>query len=90
MLEGRIDERMALRFSAVDERFGALDERFSALDERFAAVGHQIEAAKHEVMAAFRGEIVSAVTGQTRTTIVALIGSMLASGSLVLAATRLG
>jgi predicted SAM-dependent methyltransferase len=100
----QIDERMqhgfammADRFARVDERFAELDarmdERFARVDERFTEVDTRmdtrIDAAKHETMAAFRGEIVAAVSGQTRAIITAVLTTILGILGLAVAAGQL-
>jgi len=79
-----MDERFSARFDAMDERFGA---RFDGLSERFDL---KLESSANELRADFRGEITAAITAQTRTVILALFGTLLSSGGLVLAAARLG
>ncbi|MDP9405741.1 MAG: hypothetical protein M3O86_03945 [Actinomycetota bacterium] len=63
------------------------DARFEALESR---IDDRIEACEQRLLAAFRGELVAAVVGQTRTTIFALAGTVVSVGGLVLAAARLG
>jgi hypothetical protein len=98
-LDGRfvsIDERFKRideRFKRVDERFERIDERFDVIDERFAAfdqrLDERLEATEQRLLAAFRGELVAAVTAQTRILVVALLGTLLTVAGLALAATRL-
>lgn len=80
----RVEERFDARFDTLEERFGA---RFEALEERFDL---KLGSATNELRADFRGEITAAITAQTRTVILALFGTFLSSGGLVLAAARLG
>ncbi|HSH60447.1 MAG TPA: hypothetical protein VK988_12580 [Acidimicrobiales bacterium] len=86
-----MDERFTVRLDAMDERFtGRLDafsDRFDGLSERFDL---KLASATNELRADFRGEITAAITAQTRTVILALFGTLLSSGGLVLAAARLG
>jgi len=86
-----MDERFTARFDAMDERFNArfegLSDRFDGLSERFDL---KLESSANELRADFRGEISAAITAQTRTVILALFGTLLSSGGLVLAAARLG
>ncbi len=79
-----LEERFSLRFDALEKRFGA---RFDGLSERFDL---KLGSATNELRADFRGEITAAITAQTRTVILALFGTFLSSGGLVLAAARLG
>jgi hypothetical protein len=80
----RLEERFTLRLDAMDERLTA---RFDALEERFDL---KLGSSANELRADFRGEITAAITAQTRTVILALFGTLLSSGGLVLAAARLG
>jgi len=80
----RVEERFGARLDAMDERFTA---RFDALEERFDL---KLESSANELRADFRGEITAAITAQTHTVILALFGTLLTSGGLVLAAARLG
>ncbi len=103
-LEQRIDARfhgvdarftsVDARFTSIDARFDAVDARFDAVDARFDAlevrIDDRIEACEQRLLAAFRGELVAAVVGQTRTTIFAMAGTVVSVGGLVLAAARLG
>lgn len=57
------------------------------LEERFEL---RLETLEHRVIAAFRGELVTAVAGQTRSMLYGMLGMTLSVGGLVLAAGRLG
>jgi len=85
------EERSTARFDASEERstkrFERIEERFEALTERFDL---KLGSATNELRADFRGEITAAITAQTRTVILALFGTLVSSGGLVLAAARLG
>jgi hypothetical protein len=99
---GASEERWDGRFGASekywDARFRALeqrwDARFRALEQRWdarhEAMLHRIEASEHRLLATFRGEVNTAITGQTRLIIFALVGGITANTSLVLAAARFG
>lgn len=80
----RVEERFTARLDAMDERFTA---RFDGLSERFDL---KLDSSSNALRADFRGEINAAITAQTRTVILALFGTLLSSGGLVLAAARLG
>ncbi|MGH8973802.1 MAG: hypothetical protein ACRD0C_11445 [Acidimicrobiia bacterium] len=74
-----LEQRMELRFEAIDHRFEAMDHRFEAMDHRFEAMDHKfegldhkfdtmdhkLEALEHKLVAVFRGELLAAVTAQT-------------------------
>ena len=68
-----------------------LEER---MNMRFEMVDQRMDAMKFELMAAFRGEIVDALSSQTRTIILSMLGAVLTvgltAGSLMLAAAKLG
>jgi hypothetical protein len=73
-----LEERMGYRFELVDRRFEALDQRF--------------EASEHKLMAAFRGEMLAqtnAITSQTRTLLLANVGTVLSLAALAFGITRL-
>ncbi|MGH8993978.1 MAG: hypothetical protein ACRDZ7_20905 [Acidimicrobiia bacterium] len=60
------------------------------------AVGHRIEATEHKLLAAFRGELLAAVTAQanvisaqTRTLVLANLGAVLSTAALAFGAARL-
>lgn len=84
-----LEERLGTRFAEVDARFAQVDGRFDAVEERFGLLEQRIERSRAEVLAAIRGEIVSAMAGQTRTMVVSFFGAVVTSGGLVLAAARL-
>ncbi len=65
--------------------FDHLDAKIDRLDERW---GDRLEATEHRLMAAFRGELNTAITAQTRTIVFSFLGSLIATGSLVIAASH--
>ena len=99
-LSGRID-RVEQRFDALeqrlDDRFTVIDQRFDAQrrewDERFEAQGRELDARfdglRDELLAAFRGELVAAVSGQTRAVIVATATAVFGLGGLALSLAQL-
>jgi hypothetical protein len=77
-----LEQRMDLRFVALEQRFGMLDQRF--------------EASENKLLAAFRGELLAAVTAQsnlisaqTRTLVMANLGAVLSVAALAFGAARL-
>ncbi len=94
--EKRWDDRFGASEERWDGRFGASekywDARFEASEQRWdarhEAMLHRIEASEHRLLATFRGEVNTAITGQTRLIIFALVGGITANTSLVLAAAR--
>ena len=83
----QLERRIALRFEASDAR---LDARFEAVDARFEAVGARIEAAEQRMLAVFRGELVTAITTQTRTMIFTMAGTVVSLAAVALTAARVG
>ncbi len=75
------------RIDVLEERMSG---RFGRIDERFEAVHSAIAQAKNEVLAAYRGEIAAAVSGQTRAIIFTMIGTVLSLGGLAIALAQLG
>ena len=80
----------------IDLRFEAMNHKFEAMDHRFEAMDHKLEALKHELVAAFRGELLAAVTAQTnvigaqtRTLVLANLGAVLSMAALAFGAARL-
>jgi hypothetical protein len=74
-----LEQRLELRFEALDLRFEALEQR---LDLRS-------EALEHKLMAAFRGELQAALTAQGRQLAITLAGTAGALSALAFAAARL-
>lgn len=70
----------------LDIGLGGLEERFNL---RFEAMEQKIEATKYELLAVFRGELVTAVTTQTRTLVLANLGAVLTTAVLAVGAARL-
>jgi hypothetical protein len=81
-----LEQRIDLRFEAMDHRFEAMDHKFEA---KFEAMNHQLEATKHELVALFRGELLTAVTAQTRTLVLANLGAVLSTAILAFGAAKL-
>jgi head-tail adaptor len=83
----RLEADLAHRFDRVDDRFAAVEadlaQRFDGMDDRFARQ-------TAEITAAFRSEITAAMTLQTRQTVSAIIGVLLAVAALVAAVLGLG
>jgi len=91
-LDAKLDRRFEgvdLRFERIDLRFEGVDLRFERLDERLGPnLDYRLEAMEHRIIGAFRGELVTAITSQTRSLLLGIIGSGLSMGGLVLAAAR--
>ena len=54
-----LEQRLELRFEAIDHRFDAIDRRFESLEDR---IDLRFEASEHKLLAAFRGELQTALT----------------------------
>ena len=74
-----LEHRLDLRFDAVDQRFGAIEERIDL----------RSEALEHKLMAAFRGELQTALTAQGRQLAITLAGTAGALSALAFAVARL-
>jgi hypothetical protein len=93
----RLERKVDHRFELVDQRFEHLerhfDERFQQVDDRFTWLQRELEAridgARDELLAAFRGELVTAVAGQTRAMLIAVVTTVAAVGGLALAMAQL-
>lgn len=88
----QIDDRLTQvddRFVQIDDRFAQIDDRLAGMDVRFERLDGRFEALEHRLTAAFRGELNTAITAQTRTIIFGLLGAMAGMGGLSLAMVRL-
>lgn len=76
------------RFDGIDTRFNGVDTRFNGVEGEIAGLtgsvdrlqevlDYRLTGLAHELTAAFRGELNATVTSQTRTTIFALVATML-------------
>ncbi len=74
-----LEQRLDLRFDAVDQRFESFEGR---IDLRF-------EALEHKLMAVFRGELQTALTAQGRQLAITLAGTVGALSALAFAVARL-
>ena len=73
-----LEERIDLRFENLDQRFENLDQKFETLE--------------HKLVATFRAELLgqsNALAAQTRTLMLANVGTILSLAGLVAAASRL-
>lgn len=76
-------QRMDDRFIALEQR---MDDRFTASDQR---MDDRMTGLRDELLAAFRGELVSAVSGQTRHVIVATATATFGIGGLAVTLAQL-
>jgi hypothetical protein len=94
---GAFEERVDLRFEALEGhmnlRLGAFEEhmnlRFEVLEGRFGAMETRSEATEHKLMAAFRGELQTALTAQGRQVAISLAGTAGVLSALAFTAARL-
>jgi hypothetical protein len=73
-----LEDRMNLRFELMEHRFEMVDQRFEALE--------------HKLLAAFRGELLAqsnVISAQTRTLIIANVGTVLSIAALAFGAAKL-
>ena len=74
-----LEHRLDLRFDAIDQRFERLEERIDL----------RSEALEHKLLAAFRGELQTALTAQGRQLAITLAGTAGALSALAFAVARL-
>ena len=74
-----LEQRIGLRFEAMDYRFEGM----------FEGMEHRLEGMEHKLLAAFRGELLTAVTAQTRTLVLAHLGAVASTAALAFAAAKL-
>jgi tetrahydromethanopterin S-methyltransferase subunit G len=86
-------EQIDRRFEQVDQRFEQVDQRFEQVDQRFDHLEEKLDvsfdALRYELLAAFRGELVTAVSGQTRAVIVAVATATFGIGGLAVTLAQL-
>ena len=74
-----LEQRLELRFQAIDLRFESLEERLNL----------RSDALEHKLLAAFRGELQTALPAQGRQLAITLAGTAGALSALAFAAARL-
>jgi hypothetical protein len=74
----------------MDHRLAQVDQRFAQVDQRFDTFDVKLDALRNELVAVFRGELVTAVTGQTRAMIIAVVTLMLGLGGLSITLAQVG
>jgi hypothetical protein len=87
-MEQRFEE-IDRRFEQADRRFDEIDHRFELVDQRFDEVDLKLDMLRTELLAAFRGELVTAVSGQTRAVIVATATATFGIGGLAVTLAQL-
>ena len=94
-----LDERLGLRFELVDQRFQLVDQRFEAmehrldqafeaLDQRFESLQPHFEAVENKLLAAFRGELSSAIGSQTKTLVLTHVAAIVTVAAVALGTGR--
>ena len=85
------EQRFADDAAASDRRFA---EMAAASEQRFAEnmelFGARMDALRNELLAAFRGELNTAITAQTRTLVFTMAGTVVSLGGLALGLARFG
>ena len=83
-IDDRLDQHDR-RFDQIDDRFDQHDRRFDQIDDRFVQIDqslqsldHRMDTLRYELIAAFRGEVVSAVSGQTRAVLLGVVTASVA------------
>ncbi len=83
-IEARLDGHDQ-RFVAIDQRFDTIESRLDGHDQHFIAIERQLQALdlrmdtlRYELIAAFRGEVVAAVSGQTRAVLLGVVTASIA------------
>ena len=66
-----------------------LDAIEQRMDLRFEALDHKLDGFKHELLATFRGELLTTVTAQTRTLVLANLGAVLTTAAVAFSAAKL-
>ncbi len=90
---GRAESRSDRRFDQIDSRLHQIDSRLDQIDSRLDQIDSRLdrleqrvderaEALRNELVAIFRGELVTAVAGQTRALIVATATAVVGIGGL--------
>jgi chromosome segregation ATPase len=91
-LDARFDQTDA-RFDQLDARFDQTDARSTRVDDRFDQLERRMleqhELLRHELTATFRGELVTAVAGQTRAVVTASVATALSVTAAVAALAQL-
>ena len=88
-----LERRLELRFGSIDQRFEGIEQRFEGIDQRFEGIEQRFElrldALEHKLIAAFRGELQTALNAQGRQLAITLAGTAGALSALAFAAARL-
>jgi hypothetical protein len=82
-----LEQRLGHRFETIEHRFETFDHRFESLEER---IDLRSEALENKLLAAFRGELQTALTTQSRQLAIALAGTAAAVSAVAFTAAGLG
>ncbi|CAN5284633.1 hypothetical protein BH20ACT8_BH20ACT8_21930 [soil metagenome] len=85
-LRGDLTSGLGALRGEMNNEVGALR---SGMDHGFQVLRTEMEAMEHRLTAVFRGELVAAVTSQTRTIVFALLASQVTLAGLIVAASRI-
>jgi len=66
------------RLDAIDGRLHEHDRRFDQIERHLQSLDQRMDTLRYELIAAFRGEVVSAVSGQTRAVLLGVITASVA------------
>jgi hypothetical protein len=88
-LSDRIDARIDHVSDRIDHVSGRVDELSDRMDRRFDELDVRFDALRYELLAAFRGELVTAVSGQTRAVILAVATATFGIGGLAVTLAQL-
>jgi hypothetical protein len=83
---------LATRADVADIRSDVADIRsdVAALDRRLGALEGKVEIMQHELIGVFRGELLAAVTSQTRSMLIGMVSTAAVFAAAVLGAVQLG
>ena len=94
-----LEERMNLRFDLVEQRFDLVEQRFDLVEQRFGMVDgrfegmeQRFETLEQKLLAAFRAELLAqsnVITAQTRTLLLANVGTVLSLATLAFGIAKL-
>jgi chromosome segregation ATPase len=82
-------ERAERRLDRIERRLDGIDRRLDVMDQRFDTVDVKLDALRHELVGVFRGELVTAVSGQTRAVVVAAATATFGIGGVAVTLSQL-
>ena len=87
-VDDRLD-RIDGRLGRLDDRLDGVDDRLASHDVHFERIESRFDVLEQRMTATFRGELNAAITAQTRSIILGLLGAMAGVGGLSLAMAQL-